>query len=151
MAAFFACGLLVAPWLNGPPTCRDGWASGSIGRQGACSHHGGVGSQKLSPITLAVSLAVGALAGCIAARGRKVSVTCPCFGRGWFDLDEPTNMRDPPTHLSEQELETLRVESAAHAAASAKFIEEELQHLASKRATRALADKRTRRPSSTIA
>jgi hypothetical protein len=22
--------------------CRDGWPSGSIGRQGACSHHGGV-------------------------------------------------------------------------------------------------------------
>lgn len=24
-------------------TCRDGWASKSIGRRGACSHHGGVG------------------------------------------------------------------------------------------------------------
>jgi len=23
-------------------TCRDGWKSPSIGRQGACSHHGGV-------------------------------------------------------------------------------------------------------------
>lgn len=23
-------------------TCRDGWRSGSIGRRGACSHHGGV-------------------------------------------------------------------------------------------------------------
>lgn len=24
-------------------TCRDGWKSNSIGRSGACSHHGGVG------------------------------------------------------------------------------------------------------------
>lgn len=29
-------------WLLGPVTCRDGWASGSIGTQGACSWHGGV-------------------------------------------------------------------------------------------------------------
>jgi len=28
--------------LTGPATCRDGWASPSIGMQGACSHHGGV-------------------------------------------------------------------------------------------------------------
>ncbi|MGH8398718.1 MAG: hypothetical protein ACRETA_10810 [Gammaproteobacteria bacterium] len=25
-----------------PLVCQDGWPSGSIGRQGACSHHGGV-------------------------------------------------------------------------------------------------------------
>ena len=28
--------------LEGPSTCRDGWRSSSIGRQGACSWHGGV-------------------------------------------------------------------------------------------------------------
>ena len=27
-----------------PTVCRDGWASGSIGSRGACSHHGGVGT-----------------------------------------------------------------------------------------------------------
>jgi Topoisomerase DNA binding C4 zinc finger len=27
-----------------PTVCSDGWASGSIGRRGACSHHGGVGT-----------------------------------------------------------------------------------------------------------
>jgi hypothetical protein len=32
-------GLLV---LFGPTTCNDGWRSPSIGRQGACSWHGGV-------------------------------------------------------------------------------------------------------------
>jgi hypothetical protein len=28
--------------LIGSTTCRDGWQSPSIGRRGACSHHGGV-------------------------------------------------------------------------------------------------------------
>lgn len=28
--------------LSGPATCRDGWHSSSIGKRGACSHHGGV-------------------------------------------------------------------------------------------------------------
>lgn len=27
-----------------PTVCSDGWASGSIGRRGACSHHGGIGT-----------------------------------------------------------------------------------------------------------
>lgn len=29
-------------WLLGPPDCRDGWNSPSIGSTGACSHHDGV-------------------------------------------------------------------------------------------------------------
>lgn len=29
-------------WPPSPATCRDGWASPSIGRSGACSWHGGV-------------------------------------------------------------------------------------------------------------
>ncbi|XLZ68555.1 topoisomerase DNA-binding C4 zinc finger domain-containing protein [Massilia sp. SR12] len=38
---FFAVwGLLLL--LVGGAVCSDGWASGSIGRAGACSHHGGV-------------------------------------------------------------------------------------------------------------
>ena len=37
------CGLAsLAGQILGPVTCRDGWPSPSIGRQGACSHHGGV-------------------------------------------------------------------------------------------------------------
>lgn len=34
------CLLLAA--LSGPPRCRDGWLSPSIGHRGACSWHGGV-------------------------------------------------------------------------------------------------------------
>ncbi|WP_406190226.1 DUF3761 domain-containing protein [Streptomyces anulatus] len=29
-------------WIIARETCRDGWPSTSIGKRGACSHHGGV-------------------------------------------------------------------------------------------------------------
>ena len=41
VVAFLACFIVVGT-LMGPPACRDGWHSRSIGRQGACSWHGGV-------------------------------------------------------------------------------------------------------------
>src|SRR5580693_2789409 len=37
LVSFFGLGYLI-----GPATCNDGWHSPSIGRQGACSWHGGV-------------------------------------------------------------------------------------------------------------
>ncbi len=47
--AAFAIGVFILFGLNsvgqsivGPVVCHDGWHSSSIGRQGACSHHGGV-------------------------------------------------------------------------------------------------------------
>lgn len=54
----------IATWiliavLIGPAMCRDGWRSPSIGRQGACSHHGGV--SRNGPIgLLAVVAGIGA-------------------------------------------------------------------------------------------
>lgn len=33
---------VIASLVLGETTCSDGWASRSIGKQGACSHHGGV-------------------------------------------------------------------------------------------------------------
>lgn len=41
IAIGFACFLVLAH-LVPDSVCRDGWQSPSIGRQGACSHHGGV-------------------------------------------------------------------------------------------------------------
>lgn len=38
----FILAWIVASLLAGSLVCGDGWASGSIGRQGACSSHGGV-------------------------------------------------------------------------------------------------------------
>ena len=35
-------GSIIATSIGSYRTCRDGWLSSSIGRQGACSHHGGV-------------------------------------------------------------------------------------------------------------
>lgn len=43
LATFFLLLFLLRPIVQ-PTTCRDGWHSPSIGRQGACSWHGGVGT-----------------------------------------------------------------------------------------------------------
>jgi hypothetical protein len=53
--------------LQGPARCRDGWASPSIGRQGACSHHGGVSSSPLL-FELTLSALVGWAAGALRNR-----------------------------------------------------------------------------------
>lgn len=54
--------LLLAP----ERTCKDGWKSPSIGRQGACSHHGGVGGDWYFLFTVAASLASGVFAARVA-------------------------------------------------------------------------------------
>jgi hypothetical protein len=46
--------------LVGPATCRDGWRSHSIGRQGACSWHGGVDRSRGSLVLFASVIAAGA-------------------------------------------------------------------------------------------
>lgn len=38
----FVAAMIVISMFMGPTVCSSGWASSSIGRQGACSHHGGV-------------------------------------------------------------------------------------------------------------
>ena len=45
------------------PVCKDGWASPSIGRQGACSHHGGVRTSILPLLALVTSIGFGAFVG----------------------------------------------------------------------------------------
>lgn len=40
--AVYLLTMIIGHWIIGPATCRDGWASSAIGRQGACSHHGGI-------------------------------------------------------------------------------------------------------------
>lgn len=45
-AAAFILTLILLKLIIGPVTCNSGWKSPSIGRQGACSHHGGVAGWK---------------------------------------------------------------------------------------------------------
>jgi len=40
--AAFVLSIVLLSFLLGPTTCSDGWHSPSIGKQGACSWHGGV-------------------------------------------------------------------------------------------------------------
>lgn len=40
-------------------TCRSGWASPSIGRSGACSHHGGVASNPIKSLAGYAALGLG--------------------------------------------------------------------------------------------
>ena len=47
--------------LIGPTRCSDGWASPSIGKQGACSHHGGVNRAPQSAVFM-VSILGGVIA-----------------------------------------------------------------------------------------
>lgn len=56
--------------LVGPIRCEDGWHSPSIGRQGACSHHGGVDDSAQKLVGL-VSTAI--------------SVVSGLFVYGWLD------------------------------------------------------------------
>jgi hypothetical protein len=43
--------------------CKDGWKSPSIGRPGACSHHGGVKTSVLPLLVLLTSIGAGTLVG----------------------------------------------------------------------------------------
>ncbi len=40
----FIFAMIVMSFFEGAVTCSDGWASGAIGRSGACAHHRGVNS-----------------------------------------------------------------------------------------------------------
>ena len=47
--------------IEGPTVCSDGWASGSIGRQGACSHHGGVQGRWSPTLSLIIAITIGSI------------------------------------------------------------------------------------------
>lgn len=90
--AFIASMLIIGAFM-GPTTCNSGWQSGSIGRQGACSHHGGV-NRTPGTLRFMVSLGVGIWAGIIVARRRdREAVASPFlpFEKG----DRPTGRSEP--------------------------------------------------------
>jgi hypothetical protein len=65
LITFFVC-LVVLSFLV-PTVCNDGWASPSIGRQGACSWHGGVNNFP-GYVLLVVSFLIARLASNVAGK-----------------------------------------------------------------------------------
>lgn len=47
-ATVFVVALILSKMVIGPVTCNSGWKSPSVGKRGACSHHGGVAKWKSS-------------------------------------------------------------------------------------------------------
>ena len=86
--------------LSGPRHCRDGWASTSIGRQGACSHHGGVsGAGEFLGI---VAIVGGAMAGFRfyeSAWGERLGAANRPMQRGSPQTPEPTIRPSPPPRI----------------------------------------------------
>lgn len=89
-------------FFAGPTTCADGWASPSIGRQGACSHHGGVdGSAGLWGL---IGGGVAALAAYkLAARGRRHIGIEPAVSAEIVQGAPPTELKPlaPPSPAAE--------------------------------------------------
>jgi hypothetical protein len=75
LASFVAFWLCYLPglFLAGPEVCHDGWHSASIGRQGACSHHGGVGGNWKRSLAFFGSLGVAGSVGYGLYRGYRPS------------------------------------------------------------------------------
>lgn len=61
--------------FNLDPTCWDGWVSSSIGKQGACSHHGGV-NKTAGTLAWLVSIIFGLVLGLRQAK-KKTSKSYP--------------------------------------------------------------------------
>lgn len=57
--------------IVGPTRCSDGWASPSIGKQGACSHHGGVNRSPRSGVMI-LSILGGVLAATFVGNGQSI-------------------------------------------------------------------------------
>ena len=77
LATFYTS--LIALSLLWPMACADGWLSSSIGRQGACSWHGGISlfSRFSLYIVLPVSLALAFVSSRIAAGPAKKNTSVP--------------------------------------------------------------------------
>jgi hypothetical protein len=80
-----------AAQMSGGTTCSDGWRSGSIGSQGACSHHGGVDRAPIS-FLIALAAGVGVGLGYSALRRRRTRTSEEVsFGqlRRWREIERP--------------------------------------------------------------
>ena len=103
--AFTVTRLLIGDFFDERPVCMDGWGSPSIGRQGACSHHGGVQPQPATAFFISVAVAIGAL---VAVRYREIreaftpEPTRAPFS-GWWDRGRASSQQtSAPTEHKQQ-------------------------------------------------
>ena len=131
-AAAFFLSLFVLGWLfGGPVTCRDGWRSPSIGKQGACSHHGGV-DRSTGHLIFLVSLGIGLTAARFIGSPQDRMPR-----RGWSaPVGHATGYERAPCELPPDELSRLKAENAAAAKASEEYVRLELQRLDAEREAR---------------
>jgi hypothetical protein len=90
--AAFLLSLILLRSTFGGATCRDGWASPSIGRPGACSYHGGVDRSK-GALIMVVSLGIGAAAGAWVGNRRNAG---PSVGPASPMIDPSKSVSMPP-------------------------------------------------------
>jgi hypothetical protein len=72
----FIIAMTVTGYLMGPTKCNSGWASSSIGKRGACSHHGGV-NRTPGMLRFLASLALGVGAGVMTAKRAEAKQELP--------------------------------------------------------------------------
>lgn len=78
------------------PECRDGWDSPSIGRPGACSHHGGV-DRSASSLAFIVSVIIATFVGLVVHFRAESHSQFKNYLHGFSD-----NRERPRQHLSEK-------------------------------------------------
>lgn len=90
---FLALAVIVTPLL-GEARCRDGWRSPSIGSQGACSHHGGVGRREGSWMYW-IAIAGGIATGFATASRNERNSSTPIAPRPSTSERPPLMYREP--------------------------------------------------------
>lgn len=90
IVAIYAMGQITSK-VFGPARCRDGWDSPSIGRQGACSHHGGV-NRSGENFAMLLMFGSGGLVGAMVYQSRL-------WGGERAPLPRPPVSKPPPPRL----------------------------------------------------
>jgi hypothetical protein len=123
--------LLIGDFFFDTPVCVDGWASGSIGNQGACSHHGGVQGQPATAFFISMAVAIGAL---IAVRHREIRDTFTSEPTRATVHASPVKAQKPEaaaytdaeaTHYTDAEMEEIIAKNKAREEATREYLRSE--------------------------
>lgn len=102
----FIVAMTVIGAFMGPTRCNSGWASPSIGTQGACSHHGGI-DRVPGMLRFLASLALGVVAGIRASRSNEKGTPKPAASlnpirRTTFAATSRRWQDERPVHATDQ-------------------------------------------------